>query len=115
MRNPTGKYHVQVCTTTPCWLRGSDEFLEACKKNIAIGVGEMSSDKLFTLSEVECLGACVNAPMVQINDDYYEDLTVKDTEEILADLKAGKQPPRGPRSGRYAAEPFTGLTSLTDT
>merc|ERR1712241_720077 len=113
MRNPTGRHHIQVCTTTPCWLRGSDEILEACKKNIGIGVGEMSSDKMFTISEVECLGACVNAPMVQINDDYYEDLTVKDTEEILADLKAGKQPPRGPRSGRYAAEPFTGLTSLS--
>ena len=66
MRNPTGKYHVQVCTTTPCWLRGSDEILEACKKNMGIGVGEMSADKLFTLSEVECLGACVNAPMVQV-------------------------------------------------
>ena len=66
MRNPTGKYHVQVCTTTPCWLRGSDEILEACKKNMGIGVGEMSKDKLFTLSEVECLGACVNAPMVQV-------------------------------------------------
>lgn len=112
MRNPTGKYHVQVCTTTPCWLRGSDEILEACKKNIGIGVGEMSKDKLFTLSEVECLGACVNAPMVQINDDYYEDLTVKDMNEILDDLKAGKQPAAGPRSGRYAAEPFGELTSL---
>ena len=66
MRNPTGKYLVQVCTTTPCWLRGSDEILEACKKNLNIGVGEMSKDKLFTLSEVECLGACVNAPMVQV-------------------------------------------------
>jgi len=113
MRNPTGKYHVQVCTTTPCWLRGSDEILEACKKNMGIGVGEMSKDKLFTLSEVECLGACVNAPMVQINDDYYEDLTVKDMNEILDELKAGKKPAAGPRSGRYAAEPFGGPTSLT--
>jgi len=114
MRNPTGKYHVQVCTTTPCWLRGSDEILEACKKNIGIGVGEMSSDKLFTLSEVECLGACVNAPMVQINDDYYEDLTVKDMDEILDELKAGKKPAAGPRSGRYAAEPFGEPTSLSN-
>jgi len=113
MRNPTGKYHIQVCTTTPCWLRGSDEILEACKKNIGIGVGEMSKDKLFTLSEVECLGACVNAPMVQINDDYYEDLTVKDMDEILNELKAGKQPAAGPRSGRYAAEPFGEPTSLS--
>merc|ERR1711936_12720 len=114
MRNPTGKHHIQVCTTTPCWLRGSDEILNTIKTNLGLGVGETTKDNMFTLSEVECLGACVNAPMVQINDDYYEDLTVADTEEILADLKAGVQPPRGPRSGRYAAEPFTGLTSLTE-
>lgn len=66
-----GKYHVQVCTTTPCWLRDSDSILETCKKHLKINVGETTSDKMFTLSEVECLGACVNAPMVQINDDYY--------------------------------------------
>merc|ERR1712109_321403 len=115
MRNPVGKYHVQVCTTTPCWLRGSDEIMAACKENLGIGVGCMTDDKLFTISEVECLGACVNAPMVQINDDYYEDLTVADTHEILNDLKAGKQPPRGPRSGRFAAEPFGPATPLTET
>ena len=115
MRNPVGKYHIQICTTTPCWLRGSDEILAAIKDNLSIGVGETTKDKLFTLSEVECLGACVNAPMVQINDDYYEDLTVNDTNEILEDLKAGKKPAAGPRSGRYAAEPFGGLTSLTET
>jgi len=114
IRQPVGKYHVQICTTTPCWLRGSDEILEAIKKNIGVGVGGTSQDKMFTLSEVECLGACVNAPMVQINDDYYEDLTVKDMDEILNDLRAGKVPPKGPRSGRFAAEPFGGLTSLTE-
>lgn len=114
IRQPVGKYHVQICTTTPCWLRGSDEILEAIKKNIGVGVGGTSEDKLFTLSEVECLGACVNAPMVQINDDYYEDLTVKDTDDILNELRAGKKPAMGPRSGRYAAEPFGGLTSLTE-
>lgn len=114
MRNPVGKYHVQICTTTPCWLRGSDEILEAIKANLNIKVGETSADKMFTLSEVECLGACVNAPMVQINDDYYEDLTEKDMHEILEDLKAGKKPPAGPRSGRYAAEPFGKLTSLIE-
>lgn len=70
-RKPTGKYHVQVCTTTPCWLRGSDEILEAVKKNLNIDVGETSKDMMWTISEVECLGACVNAPMIQINDDYY--------------------------------------------
>lgn len=114
MRNPVGKYHVQICTTTPCWLRGSDEILDAIKKNLGVGVGGTTEDNLFTLSEVECLGACVNAPMVQINDDYYEDLTVEDTNEILNELRSGKVPAKGPRSGRYAAEPFTGLSSLTE-
>ena len=66
MRNPVGKYHVQVCTTTPCWLRGSDEIMEVCKKNLGVKPGEMTKDKMFTISEVECLGACVNAPMVQV-------------------------------------------------
>jgi NADH dehydrogenase (ubiquinone) flavoprotein 2 len=115
IRNPVGKYHLQLCTTTPCWLRGSDEILKVIKDKLNINVGETTNDKLFTLSEVECLGACVNAPMIQINDDYYEDLTEKDMGEILDDLKAGKQPPRGPRSGRYSAEPFGGPTSLTGT
>lgn len=114
IRNPVGKYNVQVCTTTPCWLRGSDEIVEAIKKKLGINVGETTKDKMFTLAEVECLGACVNAPMVQINDDYFEDLTEKDMNEILDDLKAGKMPPRGPRSGRFAAEPFNKLTSLTE-
>ena len=68
MRNPVGKYHVQVCTTTPCWLRGSDEIMEACKKNLGIGIGGTDKAKMFTLSEVECLGACVNAPMVQVRN-----------------------------------------------
>lgn len=71
MRKPTGKYHIQVCTTTPCWLRGSDEVLDACKKKLGINVGETTKDMKFTISEVECLGACVNAPMFAVNDDYY--------------------------------------------
>ena len=66
IRNPVGKYHLQLCTTTPCWLRGSDEILNAIKTNLGIGVGETTKDKMFTLSEVECLGACVNAPMIQV-------------------------------------------------
>ncbi|KAL1128973.1 hypothetical protein AAG570_013507 [Ranatra chinensis] len=114
MRKPVGKYHVQVCTTTPCWLRGSDDIMSCIKKKLNIEVGETSKDKMFTLSEVECLGACVNAPMIQVNDDYYEDLTAKDTEEILEDLKCGKKPKPGPRSGRFASEPAGGLTSLTE-
>ncbi|KAJ8976764.1 hypothetical protein NQ317_018871 [Molorchus minor] len=113
-RVPTGKYHVCVCTTTPCWLRGSDEILEAVKQNLGLEVGQTDEDKMFTLSEVECLGACVNAPMMQINDDYYEDLTAEDTHEILCCLKDGNKPSPGPRSGRCAAEPLGEPTSLTE-
>ncbi|XP_065390293.1 NADH dehydrogenase [ubiquinone] flavoprotein 2, mitochondrial isoform X17 [Macaca fascicularis] len=97
-RKPVGKYHIQVCTTTPCMLRNSDSILEAIQKKLGIKVGETTPDKLFTLIEVECLGACVNAPMVQINDNYYEDLTPKDIEEIIDELKAGKIPKPGPRN-----------------
>lgn len=103
-----GKYFVQVCTTTPCMLRGADELYkhvsELCK-----------DDKLFTVIEVECLGACVNAPMMQINDDYYEDLSLDDATGIINDLRAGKKPKVGPskRSGRVNCEPKGGLTSLT--
>lgn len=114
IRNPVGKYHVQVCTTTPCWLRGSTEILEAIEKHLGIKVGETTKDNQFTISEVECLGACVNAPMIQVNDDYYEDLTTKDCKQILDDLKAGRKPKGGPRSGRFASEPAGGLTSLTE-
>ncbi|ESO82736.1 hypothetical protein LOTGIDRAFT_211364 [Lottia gigantea] len=118
-REPVGKYFVQICTTTPCMLGGvgSDVILDAIKENLGVKVGETTSDGMFTLSEVECLGACVNAPMIQINDNYYEDLTVDDTHRILNELKAGKIPKPGPQSGqewRFASEPKTGLTSLTE-
>ncbi|KAJ8950434.1 hypothetical protein NQ318_003712 [Aromia moschata] len=113
-RTFTGKYHVQVCTTTPCWLRGSDDVLEAVKENLGLEVGQTTGDGLFTLSEVECLGACVNAPMMQVNDDYYEDLTPEAVNEILCDLKTGKKPAPGPRSGRFAAEPHGEPTSLKE-
>ncbi|GAB1600844.1 NADH dehydrogenase [ubiquinone] flavoprotein 2, mitochondrial-like [Argonauta hians] len=117
-REPVGKNHVQICTTTPCMLGGigSDLILEAIKKNLGIDVGETTSDNMFTLSEVECLGACVNAPMVQVNDDYFEDLTVEDINRILNDIKAGKKPQAGPQSGqnhRFSCEPKGGLTCLT--
>jgi len=114
MRKPTGKYHIQVCTTTPCWLRGSSEILDACKKNLGINAGETTKDGKFTISEVECLGACVNAPMVAINDDYYEDLTVKDMQEILADCKADRPAVPGPRSGRFASEPAGTPSTLNE-
>lgn len=114
MRKPTGTYHIQVCTTTPCWLRGSDEIMKVCKVNLGIGPGETTKDGKFTISEVECLGACVNAPMIAINDDYYEDLTARNTEEILNELKNNNVPRPGPKNGRFASEPFGGLTSLTE-
>ncbi|OCT76633.1 NADH dehydrogenase [ubiquinone] flavoprotein 2, mitochondrial [Xenopus laevis] len=112
-RQPVGKYHIQICTTTPCMLCDSDSILEAIVKKLGIHAGETTSDKLFTLTEVECLGACVNAPMVQINDNYYEDLKPNDIENIIDDLKAGKVPTPGPRNGRFSCEPAGGLTSLT--
>uniref|UniRef100_A0A1I7X5X0 Transferred entry: 7.1.1.2 n=1 Tax=Heterorhabditis bacteriophora TaxID=37862 RepID=A0A1I7X5X0_HETBA len=101
-----------VCATTPCMLRGAETITETIEKKLGIRPGETTKDGLFTLAEVECLGACVNAPMIQINDDYYEDLTVKDMHEILDELKKGSRPLPGPRSGRMAAEPLSGLTSL---
>ncbi|PRD27726.1 UNVERIFIED_CONTAM: NADH dehydrogenase [ubiquinone] flavoprotein 2 [Trichonephila clavipes] len=113
-REPTGKYHVQVCTTTPCMLRNAEDVVTRCKKNLGIDVGGTTKDGMFTLAEVECLGACVNAPMIQINDNYYEDLSLDDVDEILNDLKAGRTPKAGPRSGRLACEPAGGLTSLTE-
>ena len=98
-------YLVQICGTTPCWLRGSDKITEACKKKLGINYGETTQDNQFTLMEVECLGACSNAPMVQINDTYYEDLTEKSMTGILNDLAKGKKPRKGPQSGRKGSEP----------
>ncbi|XP_069047718.1 NADH dehydrogenase [ubiquinone] flavoprotein 2, mitochondrial [Lepisosteus oculatus] len=112
-RKPVGKYHIQICTTTPCMLCNSDSILEAIQNKLGIKAGESTPDKLFTLTEVECLGACVNAPMVQINDNYYEDLKPQDIEQIIEELKSGKVPVPGPRSGRFSCEPAGGLTSLT--
>ncbi|KAJ0059074.1 hypothetical protein NL108_007442 [Boleophthalmus pectinirostris] len=114
LRQPVGKYFIQICTTTPCMLCNSDSILEAIQNKLGIKAGETTADKMFTLLEVECLGACVNAPMVQINDNYYEDLTPKDIEDIIDELKAGRVPPPGPRSGRFSCEPAGGLTSLTE-
>uniref|UniRef100_A0A672LC98 NADH dehydrogenase [ubiquinone] flavoprotein 2, mitochondrial n=1 Tax=Sinocyclocheilus grahami TaxID=75366 RepID=A0A672LC98_SINGR len=114
LRQPVGKHHIQICTTTPCMLCDSDSILEAIQSKLGVKVGETTADKLFTLTEVECLGACVNAPMVQINDNYYEDLKPSDIEQIIDELKAGRVPPPGPRSGRFSCEPAGGLTSLTE-
>ena len=95
-------------------LQNPNSMLEAIQKKLGIKFGETTPDKLFTLIEVECLGACVNAPVVQINDNYYEDLTPKDIEEIIDELKAGKIPKPEPRSGLFFCEPAGGLTSLTE-
>ena len=114
-RTPVGKYHIQVCTTTPCMLCGANDIVQTICSKLDTQVGQTSGDGLFTVTEVECLGACVNAPMVQINDNYYEDLTARDIEDILDQLKSGREPKAGPYNGRFAAEPLAGLTSLTDT
>jgi NADH dehydrogenase (ubiquinone) flavoprotein 2 len=112
---PIGRYHIEVCTNLPCWLRGSDEILETCRRKLGITVGETSIDGLFTISEAECLGACVNAPMAQIGDDYYEDLSPESMEKILHALARGEKPKAGSQIGRHGAEPAGGLTTLTST
>ncbi len=110
---PVGKFHIQLCGTTPCQLCGAEDILKACEKNLGIHKGQTTKDKMFTLSEVECLGACCNAPMVQINDDYYEDLTPESMDSILNDLKNGKTPKIGSQTGRKSSEPIGGATTLT--
>jgi NADH dehydrogenase (ubiquinone) flavoprotein 2 len=109
---PVGKYLLQLCTTTPCWLRGSDDIVMATKEFTGVGIGETSADGLFTLMDVECLGACVNAPMMQINDDYYEDLDRESTIAILTALKEGKEIPKGSQKGRLCSMPQSGATTL---
>ena len=108
---PVGRFHVQVCGTTPCMLRGSDDVFSACYKR-GLKKGHTTDDGLFTLTEVECLGACANAPMVQINDDNYEDLTEASMGVILDALAAGKSPKPGPQMDRQASCPEGGPTVL---
>lgn len=113
MRQPMGKYNLQVCTTTPCQLCGSDEIMKAVTEHLKIKPGQTTPDKLFTLQEVECLGACVNAPMMAVNDDFHEDLTADKTVEILKTLQAGKPLSKiGPVSGRHSCEPHSGRKVL---
>jgi NADH-quinone oxidoreductase subunit E len=104
-KQPVGQHLIQICRTTPCWLRGSDEITKACRKQLGIDVGETSRDGKFTVVEVECLGGCVNAPIVQINDDYYEDLSAENMHKILEDLAAGKKTKIGSYAGRHSSEP----------
>ena len=104
---------IQVCGTTPCMLRGAGDLMKACEKKIG-PKDHLSKDGKFTWQEVECLGACVNAPMAQINDYYFEDLTAKDMERIIDDFAAGKSPPPGPRVDRVNSAPEGGALTLTD-
>lgn len=108
---PVGKHFVQCCTTTPCWLAGSDEVVRACKDTLGIGMNETTADGLFTLREVECLGACANAPMIQVDghdasEIFYEDLTYESTKEVLLALKRGQKPNVGSQTGRHRSEPL---------
>ncbi len=111
---PVGEHLVQVCTTTPCWLRGSDAIVDACKKHIAPEPHTVSADGKFSWMEVECLGACVNAPMLQIGKDFYEDLDGPATEKILDSFRRGQTPKPGPQNGRRSSEPAGGALTLTD-
>jgi len=110
---PVGRFLLQACTTTPCWLRGSDDVVRACERKLGIGVGGTTRDGLFTLIEVECLGACVNAPVLQVNDDFYEDLDGAATEALLDALRNGEAPQPGSVIGRQGSEPVTGRKTLT--
>jgi NADH-quinone oxidoreductase subunit E len=111
---PVGRYHVQVCGTTPCLLRGSDDVMAACK-NRGMVKGKTTPDGMFTLTEVECMGNCSSAPMVQINDDNYEDLDYDTTAQILEDLANGKQPKTGTQlQGRHTVEPIGGPSTLKE-
>jgi NADH-quinone oxidoreductase subunit E len=111
---PIGRHHLQLCGTTPCMLRGSDDVLRACKDAGGLkGVGDTSADGLFTLTEVECLGACVNAPILQIDDDYYEDLDYESAVKLLEAFKRGERPKPGSAIGRQASAPAGEQTVLT--
>jgi NADH-quinone oxidoreductase subunit E len=111
---PVGKFHVQVCGTTPCMLRGSDDIIAACKAR-GMKMGHVSDDGLWTLTEVECMGNCATAPMVQINDGNYEDLTPERLDAVLDALAAGKTPKEGTQEpGRHTSEPLGGPTTLKE-
>jgi NADH-quinone oxidoreductase subunit E len=110
---PIGRFHVQLCGTTPCMLRGSEELKKVCRRMIGEET-EVTADGMFSWIEVECLGACVNAPMVQINADYYEDLTAESLTRIINDFSAGRTPKPGPQIDRINSAPIGGPTTLTD-
>ena len=109
--NPVGKWHLQICGTTPCWLRGSDDILKAIYDTLKIKPNETSKNGEFTLTPVECLGACVNAPILQVNDDFYEDLNYNSTKKLIEGLKKDKKPNYGSIKDRKS-EPENGATVL---
>ena len=110
--SPVGKHFIQVCTTTPCMIRGASKLVEACKEKISENECELSNDKNCSWMEVECLGACVNAPMMQVNEDYYEDLNDKKLEEIIDTIYQNKFPKPGSYTGRINAEPVDNRKTL---
>ena len=110
---PVGRHRINVCTTTPCWLRGSDEVVGACRKALGVEVGETTEDGEFTLAEVECAGACVNAPVVEIGDEYYEDVDAESMTRIIEALKRGEKPAAGSQIGRQTSAPEGGPQVLT--
>jgi NADH-quinone oxidoreductase subunit E len=109
---PVGRIQVRVCTTTPCWLCGSDDIVKACKDELGIGIGESTEDGKFFLREFECLGACANAPILWVDDHFYEDLDYETTKAILKNLKAGKKPKAGSHRARQGSMPIEGRTTL---
>ena len=112
--SPVGKNFIQVCTTTPCMIRGASKIVEACKEKISENENELSKDKSCSWIEVECLGACINAPMMQINDDYYEDLNKEKALKILDQIILGKKPEPGSYRGRLNSEPENNRKTLLD-
>ena len=110
--SPVGKYFFQICTTTPCMIRGAYDIVKACKEKISNNEKELSKDKTCSWMEVECLGACINAPMMQINDDYYEDLNKEKTEKIIDQIKNGETPKAGSYKGRKNSEPENNRKTL---
>jgi NADH-quinone oxidoreductase subunit E len=111
---PIGRFHLQLCGTTPCMLRGSDDVMRACRDAALVTVGQTSEDGLFSLTEVECLGACVNAPVLQVDDDYYEDLDYDRTVALIEALRRGERPKPGSTIGRQTSAPEGGPLTLTD-
>ena len=112
--SPVGKYFFQICTTTPCMIRGAYDLVNTCKEKISNKENQLSKDKTCSWIEVECLGACINAPMMQINDDYYEDLDEKSTEKIVDQILNGVKPKSGSYRGRINAEPENNRQTLMD-